>query len=150
MPEWLSWLKDHLLISAQVLMVVCSISALGSTLCKSCLKIEIKPITLFTFTSRFSLLLFPVLIRKHETMSVSCIRFYQIALILKGENSALSRHLKVNPALGHCLGQAGPAGRAGNLPKFRSFFRLSSKPSEDSRLASNQHFRSLSVWTMCP
>ena len=132
-------------------MVVCSISALGSTLGRSLLKKQNQTQnTFYIYFPIFIALVSSVLIRKHETMSVACIRIYQRALNWKVENSALSGHLKLNPALGQCLGQAGPAGRAGDPPKFRSFFRLSSKPSEDSRLVSNQHFRSLSVWTMCP
>ena len=85
MPGWLSWLKDHLLISAQVLMVVCSISALGSTLGRSLLKKQNQTQnTFYIYFPIFIALVSSVLIRKHETMSVSCIRFLSDSPDLEG------------------------------------------------------------------
>ena len=85
MPGWLGWLKGHLMISAQVLMAVCSISALGSTLGRSLLKKQNQTQnTFYIYFPIFIALVSSVLIRKHETMSVSCIRFLSEGPDLEG------------------------------------------------------------------
>lgn len=66
-------------------MVVCSISALGSTLGRSLLKKQNQTQnTFYIYFPIFIALVSSVLIRKHETMSVSCIRFLSESPDLEG------------------------------------------------------------------
>ena len=77
--------KDHLLNSAQVLMGVFSISALGSTLGRNLLKKQNQTQNNFyIYFPIFIALVSSVLIRKHETISVPCIRILSEGPDLEG------------------------------------------------------------------